>query len=134
MGGDVTLIRGRPLTDTVDHAYAAAVEAPVRAVWTAGACPLDAEGNTAAVGDYAGRAHQVVRNLVTALDGAGAGLGDVVRTTVYVATAEQAHLVEVWNAVREYMGEHDAPGTPLGVTVLGYDDQLVEVEAVAVTS
>lgn len=28
----------------------------------------------------------------------------------------------------------EAPGTLLGVSVLGYDDQLVEVEAVAVTS
>jgi hypothetical protein len=30
------------------------------------------------------------------------------------------------------MGAHDAPSTLLGVTVLGYDEQLVEVEAVAV--
>jgi hypothetical protein len=33
---------------------------------------------------------------------------------------------------REHMGGHDAPSTLLGVAVLGYDDQLVEVEAVAV--
>ena len=29
-------------------------------------------------------------------------------------------------------GEHDAPSTLLGVAVLGYPDQLVEIEAVAV--
>ena len=34
--------------------------------------------------------------------------------------------------IREHMGEHDAPSTLLGVAVLGYEDQLVEVEAVAV--
>lgn len=28
-------------------------------------------------------------------------------------------------------GDHDAPSTLLGVTVLGYYDQLVEIEAVA---
>ncbi|GAA4086212.1 hypothetical protein [Actinomadura miaoliensis] len=33
---------------------------------------------------------------------------------------------------RDYMGSHDAPSTLLGVAVLGYDNQLVEVEAVAV--
>ncbi len=30
------------------------------------------------------------------------------------------------------MGAHDVPSTLLGVAVLGYDDQLVEVEATAV--
>jgi hypothetical protein len=34
--------------------------------------------------------------------------------------------------VRAAFGEHDVPSTLMGVTVLGYDDQLVEVEAVAV--
>jgi len=29
-------------------------------------------------------------------------------------------------------GEHDAPSTLLGVTVLGWPDQLVEIEAVAI--
>jgi hypothetical protein len=33
--------------------------------------------------------------------------------------------------VRRHFGDHDAPGTLLGVAVLGYSDQLVEVEAVA---
>ncbi|GAA3740570.1 enamine deaminase RidA (YjgF/YER057c/UK114 family) [Spinactinospora alkalitolerans] len=130
----VTLIRNRELTDAVDYAYAAAAEVPVRAVWTAGACPLDTEGNTVAVGDYAGQAHQVMRNLIAALEGAGASLNQVVKTTVYVASADQADLVEAWEVVREYMGEHDAPSTLLGVAALGYDHQLVEVEAVAVTA
>ena len=35
--------------------------------------------------------------------------------------------------VRGAFGDHDAPSTLLGVAVLGYPDQLVEVEAVAVT-
>jgi len=33
--------------------------------------------------------------------------------------------------VEAAFGEHDAPSTLLGVTVLGYTDQLVEIEAVA---
>jgi hypothetical protein len=39
--------------------------------------------------------------------------------------------VAAWRVVRAAIGEHDAPSTLLGVTVLGYDDQLVEVEAIA---
>ena len=128
----VRLIRSRQLAQTVDYAYAAAAEAPARLVWVAGACPLDAEGETVAVGDYAGQAHQVMRNLVTALEGAGAALTDVAKTTVYVASTQQQDLVTVWSVYREYMGSHDVPSTLLGVTVLGYRDQLVEVEAVAV--
>ena len=134
MSAAVKLIRNEELTSAVDYAYAATAQAPVRAVWTAGACPLDEHGDTVAVGDYAGQAHQVMRNLVTALRGAGAELTDIVKTTVYVASDQQEHLVEAWDVVRSHMGEHDAPSTLLGVAVLGYDDQLVEVEAVAVTS
>ena len=128
----VRLIRNPQLAQTVDYAYAATAEAPVRSVWVAGACPLDINGETVAVGDYAGQAHQVMRNLVTALEGAGAALTDVAKTTVYVASTQQQDLVTVWSVYREYMGSHDVPSTLLGVTVLGYRDQLVEVEAVAV--
>ncbi|MEU9080660.1 RidA family protein [Kitasatospora sp. NPDC048538] len=132
MSSPVTLMRHPRLTPAVDYAYAAVVDAPVRTLWLAGACPLDGEGRTVAVGDYEGQAHQVMRNLIAVLEEAGAGLTDVARTTVYVASADQADLVKVWDVYRSYLGEHDAPSTLLGVTVLGYDDQLVEVEAVAV--
>ena len=71
-------------------------------------------------------------NLVVALDAAGARLIDVARSTVYVASADRADLVAVWDVVRATFGDHDAPSTLLGVAVLGYPDQLVEVEAVAV--
>ncbi|WP_373282301.1 RidA family protein [Microtetraspora niveoalba] len=128
----VRLIRNDRLAKTVEYAYAAVADAPVRSIWVAGACPLDLDGNTVAVGDYAGQTHQVMRNLVTALEGAGASLTDVAKTTVYVASSNQADLVAAWEVYREYMGEHDVPSTLLGVAVLGYHDQLVEVEAVAV--
>ncbi|MGP3962141.1 RidA family protein [Nonomuraea sp. 3N208] len=128
----IRLIRNADLAQTVDYAYASVADAPVRQVWVAGACPLDSDGKTVAVGDYAEQTHQVMRNLVTALRGAGASLTDIVKTTVYVASSRQADLVTAWKVYREYMGAHDAPSTLLGVTVLGYDDQLVEVEAVAV--
>jgi hypothetical protein len=34
--------------------------------------------------------------------------------------------------VRDAFGDHDVPSRPLGVTVLGYDEELVEIEAMAV--
>ncbi|MFJ9770406.1 RidA family protein [Kitasatospora sp. NPDC101157] len=132
MSNAVKLVRSARLTPAVDYAYAAVVDAPARSLWLAGACPLDEEGRTVAVGDYEGQTHQVMRNLITVLEEAGAGLTDIARTTVYVASSDQADLGKVWKVYREYLGEHDAPSTLLGVTVLGYSDQLVEVEAVAV--
>lgn len=50
---------------------------------------------------------------------------------MYVAATRRQDLVTAWEVVRSHMGEHDAPSTLVGVTVLGYDEQLVE--AVAVT-
>ncbi|MEV7782183.1 RidA family protein [Kitasatospora sp. NPDC088351] len=132
MSSAVRLIRNPQLTQAVDYAYGAAVDAPVRSLWLAGACPLDTEGRTVALGDYEGQAHQAMRNLRAVLEGEGAALTDLVRTTVYVASSDQADLVKVWNVYRGYLGGHDVPSTLLGVTVLGYDNQLVEVEAVAV--
>ena len=127
----ITFIRPAELTTTAPYAYAA-VAAAGRLVFAAGACPLDAEGKTVAPGDVAGQARQVMVNLVATLRASGADLGDVVKTTVFVASADRADLVAAWNVVREAFGDHDAPSTLLGVSVLGYPDQLVEVEAIAV--
>lgn len=102
-----------------------------RLVFTAGACPLDDDGATVGVGDVAGQAERVMVNLRIALQAAGAVLADVVKTTVYVASHRQEDLLTTWEIVRRHFGDHNAPSTLLGVAVLGYADQLVEVEAVA---
>ena len=56
---------------------------------------------------------------------------DVVKTTVYVASARQPDLVAAWEVVRDHFGDHDPPSALLGVTVLGYDHELVEIDALA---
>jgi enamine deaminase RidA (YjgF/YER057c/UK114 family) len=127
----IEFVRPPTLTGTAPYAYAAVTD-PGRMVFTAGACPLDADGATVAVGDVAGQARQVMDNLVEALAGAGASMTDVLKTTVFVVTTHQRDLVAAWDVVRGAFGEHDAPSTLVGVTVLGYPNQLVEVEAVAV--
>lgn len=66
-----------------------------------------------------------------ALGAAGAKMTDVISTRVLVASARRADLVTAWDVVRDAFGDHDVPSTLMGVTVLGYDDQLVEIEAVA---
>ncbi|TCU84930.1 enamine deaminase RidA (YjgF/YER057c/UK114 family) [Curtobacterium sp. PhB191] len=131
MSSAVQLIRSAALSDVAEYAYSSTVAAGTRLVFLAGACPLDEHGATVAVGDVAGQAAQCIANLRTALAAAGAGVDDLVQTRVLVATTEQQDLVSAWDVVRAAMGDHDVPSTLLGVTVLGYDDQLVEVEAIA---
>ncbi|WP_069172871.1 RidA family protein [Streptomyces griseus] len=127
----VTLIRSTTLSDVAEYAYAATAPADARLVFLAGSCPLNEDGSTAAVGDYAGQAAKAFENMRTALADAGASLEDVISTRVLVASSRQEDLVTAWDVVRAGFGDHDAPSTLLGVTVLGYSDQLVEIEAVA---
>ncbi|MFE3517134.1 RidA family protein [Streptomyces sp. NPDC059166] len=127
----VTLIRSATLSDVADYAYAATAPAEARLIFLAGSCPLDEDGATVAVGDYAGQAAKALENLRTALADAGADLEDVISTRVLVASTRQADLVTAWDVIRAGFGDHDVPSTLLGVTVLGYHDQLVEIEAVA---
>jgi enamine deaminase RidA (YjgF/YER057c/UK114 family) len=124
------LIRASSLHDGVPYAYAS-IARPTALVFTAGACPLDADGLVIGAGDIRVQAEQTVANLVVALAAAGAGLTDVLKTTVFVASAERADLVAAWDVVSAAFGDHDVPSTLLGVAVLGYDGQLVEIEAVA---
>jgi enamine deaminase RidA (YjgF/YER057c/UK114 family) len=127
----VRLVRSTALTDDVPYAYAAVTGPGAGLVFTAGACPLGDAGETVAPGDLAAQAEQVMQNLRVALRAAGADLDDVLKTTVYVATQRREDLLTAWEVVRRHFGSHDAPSTLLGVSVLGYPDQLVEVEAVA---
>jgi enamine deaminase RidA (YjgF/YER057c/UK114 family) len=127
----VSLIRSDSLAPSAPYAYASTAPADARLVFLAGACPLDAHGRVAAPGDIAAQARLCVENLHAALDAAGATLADVLSTRVLVATTRQPDLVTAWDVVRAAFGEHDAPSTLVGVTVLGYPDQLVEVEAIA---
>ena len=127
----VTLIRSATLSGVAEYAYAATAPAKARLIFLAGACPLNEDGSTAAAGDYAGQAAKAFENMRTALADAGASVEDVVSTRVLVATSRQEDLVAAWQVVRDSFGPHDVPSTLLGVTVLGYKDQLVEIEAVA---
>jgi enamine deaminase RidA (YjgF/YER057c/UK114 family) len=131
MARDITLIRSSTLSDVAEYAYAATAPAQSRLIFLAGSCPLNADGSTAAIGDYAGQAAKAVENMRIALFEAGASLYDVISTRVLVASRRREDLVSAWEVVRDSFGDHDVPSTLMGVTVLGYDDQLVEIEAVA---
>ncbi|MDQ0644191.1 RidA family protein [Microbacterium murale] len=131
MSKAVTLIRSSSLSDAAEYAYAATASAEARLIFLAGSCPLNEDGSTAGVGDFAVQAAKCIENMNIALAESGADINDVISTRVLVASTRQSDLVAAWDVVRDAFGDHDVPSTLLGVTVLGYDDQLVEIEAIA---
>ncbi|AQY01970.1 MULTISPECIES: RidA family protein [Microbacterium] len=130
MSSAVQLIRSADLA-AAPYAYAATAPAGSRLIFLAGACPLEDDGSTTAPGDYAEQAARCVETLDIALRASGATLSDIISTRVLVASSSQADLVTAWDVIHGAFGDHDAPSTLLGVTVLGYDHQLVEIEAIA---
>jgi enamine deaminase RidA (YjgF/YER057c/UK114 family) len=102
-----------------------------RLVTTAGAVPLDEEGNLVGAGDLPVQARKTLENLALALEAVGASAQDILKITVYVVAGERADLGSVWVAVQE----SDIAGTAstlLGVSMLAIEGQLVEIEAIAV--
>ncbi len=126
----VTLLGSKELYPGAPYSYAA-LAAGTGLVFTAGACPLDEEGAVVAPGDIPAQMQRACRNLEIGLAAAGCTIRDVLKTTVFVAAQERSGLIEAWRVVEEFFKEHPAPSTLLGVTFLGYQGQLVEIEAVA---
>jgi enamine deaminase RidA (YjgF/YER057c/UK114 family) len=108
-----------------------AVAPPGGLVFSAGACPLNLEGMVVAPGDVEEQTRVAVANLIAALEAAGSGLHQLLRTTIYVKSDDQADLVRAWRVYEAAIGEARPPSTLLGVSALGYTHQLVEIEAVA---
>jgi enamine deaminase RidA (YjgF/YER057c/UK114 family) len=127
----VNLIRTARLFPGAPYAYAARA-GQGDLIFTAGACPLDEQGQVVAPGDVRAQMSQALDNLQTVLEESGAAVRDVLKTTVFVASSDRGDLVTAWDEVAGFFAGHDAPSTLLGVAVLGYPGQLVEIEAIAV--
>lgn len=115
----------------MSYAYAA-IARQAGLIFTAGICPLDEGGAVVAPGDVTGQARQTISNLRRVLDECGVTLRDVAKTTVYVVSNDRDELRAAWTEVGEAFGDHCPPSTLLGVAVLGYPGQLVEIEAIVV--
>lgn len=116
------------------YAHAAVVEAGTRLAFMAGSVPLDADGNLVGENDPVRQTHQVIANLDEALRAIGSELSQVVASNVYVVGDEPGALSRVWEVVRasELLAERPHTSTLLGVSVLGYPGQLVEITVTAV--
>lgn len=100
-------------------------------VFTAGAVPLDDRGELVGADDAEVQTEQAIANVLRQLEAGGARPADVVKTMVYVVGASHDVQSIVWAAVQR-SALAAAPSTLVGVALLGYRGQLVEVEAIAV--
>jgi len=109
--------------------YSRAVKIGDRIVVT-GTTATDADGNIVGVGDPALQTRQTLENIKTVLERAGATLGDVIRTRMYVTN------IDDWEAVGRIHGEYFKDVMPattmVEVSRLIHPDMLVEIEAEAV--
>jgi enamine deaminase RidA (YjgF/YER057c/UK114 family) len=104
-----------------------------RTAYLAGQCPLDEAGGLVGPGDLLAQTDQVAANALAALSVTGAAPSDVVRSVIYVASAERADLSAVWQRLNDgpLAQAFTTASTLLGVAALGFPGQLVEVDLTA---
>jgi enamine deaminase RidA (YjgF/YER057c/UK114 family) len=82
------------------------------------------------VGDAAAQTVQVLRNIRRALEAVGAGIGDVVRTRIYIT--DMSRWEEIGRAHGSFFKEIRPATTMVEVRRLVSPDMLVEIEAEAI--
>ena len=97
----------------------------------AGQVPLDADGALVGLDDAAAQATLCLDNLRRVIEVNGFAATDIRHVTVYVV-GEHQNLLDAWDAVTAWFSMDVPPATLLGVNLLGYDQQLVEVDATIV--
>ena len=98
-------------------------------IWVSGTTASDANGAVQHAGDAAAQTHYILRKIESALAAAGASLGDVVRTRIFVRD------IADWEAVARAHGEVFGAIRPANTLVRAEPIEparLVEIEAEAI--
>jgi enamine deaminase RidA (YjgF/YER057c/UK114 family) len=114
------------LAQTSNYRYADRVG---NRLFVAGQVPRDAEGALVGPGDPAAQARQCLHNLFTLVGHHGFSKADIHQLTIYVVGAHD-NLLAAWAEMTASFQQNVPPATLLGVALLGYADQLVEIDAV----
>ena len=114
------------LAQTPSYRYADVVGGRL---YVAGQVPRDGSANLVAPGDPVAQTRQCLDNLFTVVDHQGFSRADIHQLTIYVVGPHR-NLIDAWAEVTSCFEGNVPPATLLGVTFLGYVDQVVEVDAV----
>jgi 2-iminobutanoate/2-iminopropanoate deaminase len=121
---------GRIQTDQAPAAIGPYSQAIVHAglVYTAGQIPIDPTTGEMVAGDIAAQTDRVLRNLSAVLAAAGASLGSVVKTTVFLR--DLGDFVAMNEVYGRFFGDHRPARSTVQVARLPRD-AAVEIEVVA---
>lgn len=113
------------LAPTANYQYAQRVG---NQLFVAGQVPHDTDAQLVGSGSPSAQATQCLNNLRTLISLHGFAQQDIRQLTVYVVGPQQ-HLTDAWQAVTVWFDGQVPPATLLGVARLGYENQLVEIDA-----
>ena len=100
-------------------------------IHVAGQVPQDSSGQIRDINDPYGQATRCLRNLEILLACYDFAMNDIRHLTVYVVGARE-NLTTAWKGVLSYFLDDVPPATLIGVSLLGYENQLVEIDATIV--
>lgn len=123
------ILNGNPMEEKVGFARAVKVGNHIS---IGGTAPVDIEGKTVGIGDPSAQARQCIEIIRDALERAGSGLNDVVRTRVILTNIE--HWKAVIDVRAEYFRAIKPVDTIMQVTRFVNPEWLVEFEADAIIS
>jgi enamine deaminase RidA (YjgF/YER057c/UK114 family) len=110
------------------YSHVVSVE-PKRFIFISGQLARDKAGNVVGRGDMRAQMKQTFENLKAALEAAGAGLDDLVRTNTYVTDIDE--YFKHPDLRMEYLAHAMPTSTTVEVRKLAHPDLLVEIDAIA---
>ena len=123
---DIEVAAGLPQTSNYRYAKRLGNQ-----LFVAGQVPHNSKAQLVGKDDPLAQATQCLENLRTLLEVHGFDEADIQQLTVYVV-GKSSHLLAAWSAVENWFDYRVPPATLLGVSLLGYPEQLVEIDATIV--
>lgn len=130
--GRVELLSPDGLVKNPAFSNVAVVSGPVKTIYIGGQDPITADGEVVGKGDLAAQSTQILANIKTALEAAGAGIEHLVKLNILIVEGEDVRAgFGAWQAIWG-----DRPNPPLVtaafVRTLAHPDWLAEIDAIAV--